>query len=106
MKKTLVIFIGVLLLTSLAFGEVTKVGTTAAGFLSIDVGAQAVSMGGAYVAVANDATAMYWNPAGIARSNQYQALFNHSKWIADISINYMGVVIPVYGLGTDRKSVV
>ena len=100
MKKTLVIFIGVLLLTSLAFGEVTKVGTTAAGFLSIDVGAQAVSMGGAYVAVANDATAMYWNPAGIARSNQYQALFNHSKWIADISINYMGVVIPVYGLGT------
>ncbi len=100
MKRTLVIFIGVLLLTSLAFGGVTKVGTTAAGFLSIDVGAQAVSMGGAYVAVANDATSMYWNVAGIARIQNYQAVFNHSKWIADVNINYLGMVIPLYNVGT------
>ena len=59
MKTTMFVLIGILLFSSLGFaGEVTKVGTTVAGFLSIDVGAQAVGMGGAYVAVAADATAI------------------------------------------------
>ncbi len=80
--------------------EVTKVGTTAAKFLSIPVGARAVGMGGAFVAVANDASAMYWNPAGIARLTRSEALFTHSDWIADINFNYAGVVMPIAGLGT------
>ena len=54
---------------------VTKVGTTAGKFLSIPVGARALGMGGAFVAVANDVSAMYWNPAGIAGVYQTEALF-------------------------------
>ena len=46
------------------FGGNTKVGTTVAQFLKIPVGARAQGMGSAFVAVANDATAIYWNPAG------------------------------------------
>ena len=66
---------GVLVCTALLFvltngQEVTKVGTTAAKFLSIPVGARAVGMGGAFVAVADDASSLYWNPAGIARLSQ------------------------------------
>jgi hypothetical protein len=80
--------------------EVTKAGTTSAKFLSIPVGARAVGMGGAFVAVANDASAMYWNPAGIARLDRSEALFTHSDWIADINFNYGGVVLPIEGLGT------
>ncbi len=34
-------------------------------FLSIGVGARALGMGGAFVAVADDASAAYWNPAGL-----------------------------------------
>jgi len=101
MKKIMVVLIGILLFSSLGLSdEVSKVGTTAAGFLSIDVGAQAVSMGGAYVAVAEDVTAMYWNPSGIARAENFKALFHHTQWIADISLNYMGVVAPLPGIGT------
>lgn len=41
----------------------------AAGF-SI-VGPRALGMGGAFVAVANDSTAVYWNPAGLAKSGRW-----------------------------------
>jgi hypothetical protein len=101
MKRIVVLLMGLLLLSSLGMtDEVTKVGTTAVGFLNIDVGAQAVAMGGAYAAVAQDATAMYWNPSGIARSEQFEALFQHTRWIADISLNYLGIVIPIRGVGS------
>ena len=43
--------------------DVSKVGTTAADFLNIDVGPRAMAMGGAFVGAADDASAMYWNPA-------------------------------------------
>ena len=43
----------------------TNVATTAASFLEIGAGAKSLSMGGAYVSVANDVSALYWNPSGI-----------------------------------------
>lgn len=80
--------------------QVTKVGTTAAKFLSVPVGSRALGMGGAFVAVANDASAMYWNPSGLARLFQLEALFSHANWLADIDFNYGGVVIPLEEFGT------
>lgn len=106
MNTLLRLLLPVLLLAggSSAFGQegqtVTKVGTTAAKFLSIPVSARAVAMGGAFAAIANDASAMYWNPAGISLLYQSEAMFSHSAWIADISFNYGGIVLPVEGLGS------
>ena len=57
----------VLLLISFLFStEINGNGTTAANFLEMDIGCAATSMGGAYVSVANDISAAYWNPAGLA----------------------------------------
>jgi hypothetical protein len=78
---------------------VTKVGTTAANFLAIDVGPRANGMGSAYVSIANDVTAMYWNPAGIARMENYDVLFSSARWIADVSFNYAGAVVPLGDFG-------
>ena len=80
--------------------EVSKAGTTAAGFLNVDVGARAIGMGGAFVAMADDATAMYWNPAGIARFSRSQVNFTHMRWIADITFNYAALIVPVPRVGT------
>jgi hypothetical protein len=95
MRKYIPLMLGLLLVIhAQAFAQtVTKTGTTSAGFLAIDVGPRAIGMGSAYVSVANDATAMYWNPAGIAGLESFQAIFTNSKWIEDLSFNYAGAVL-------------
>ncbi|PIS27858.1 MAG: hypothetical protein COT43_08375 [Candidatus Marinimicrobia bacterium CG08_land_8_20_14_0_20_45_22] len=75
-------------------GRLTNVGTTAAPFLEVGVGSRAIGMGGAFVAVANDVSALYWNPAGIARMQNAEAVFERVEWLSDISFNYLGAVIP------------
>ena len=71
-----------------------KVGTFDGQFLKIDVGARGSAMGGAFVAVADDATALYWNAAGIARidSDKSQLSLNHANWPADLSFDQVGYV--------------
>ncbi|NOZ55264.1 MAG: UPF0164 family protein [Calditrichaeota bacterium] len=75
--------------------KVTNVGTNAAAFLEIGVGARAVGMGSAFVATANDATAMYWNPAGIGRLSKIEATFTHASWFVGTNFDYAGFAVPV-----------
>jgi hypothetical protein len=63
--------------------NVSKVGTTAADFLQIGVGSRAVSMGGAYVAVANDVASLRWNPAGAAAIEGNELMASHSACVDD-----------------------
>jgi len=71
-----------------------KVGTFDGQFLKIGVGARAAAMGGAFVAVADDASALYWNAAGIARIDQDKSelQFNHAIWPADMKFTQIGYV--------------
>mgnify|MGYP006299183983 CR=1 FL=1 len=55
----------------------TGAGEYAADFLNIDVGARAAGMGGAFTAIADDATAFYWNPAGLASQNELRIHADH-----------------------------
>ena len=79
--------------------NVSKVGTTAASFLEIGVGAPANAMGGAFVGRANDASTLYWNVGGIATLDQYEAILVHTTWIADTKFDYAGLVIPLGTFG-------
>jgi len=63
-----------------------KVGTFDGQFLKIPVGAQATAMGGSFVAVADDASAVFWNPAGIARLSGSILAVHHTEWVADINL--------------------
>ena len=93
MKKNYKVIFTLIIIAS-AYG-VNKTGTTSAKFLSIGVGSSAVGMGGAFTAVADDATAMYWNPAGLSFHNTKEIYFNHANWIADISFDYFGLTLPL-----------
>jgi len=71
-----------------------KVGTFDGQFLKIAVGARAAAMGGAFVGVADDATAVYWNAAGIARidKDKSELSLNHANWPAELSFDQVAYV--------------
>ena len=63
-------------------------------FLKMGAGAKAVAMGEAYVAVANDVTSTYWNPAGLANLHSLGVHFTHNKWFQDVSHEFVALSIP------------
>lgn len=76
-----------------------RAGTSAAAFLKIAVGARASGLGEAFVAVANDPTAIYWNPAGLASLQRREILFAHIEWPGDIRYEYLSYVLPSQRFG-------
>ncbi len=67
-----------------------RAGISTAQFLKIGVGSRATAMGDAFVAVANDVSALYWNPAGVVQSQQNEVIFSHNQWLVDISHEFLG----------------
>ena len=98
---TVLILLGVLVVgNTTGWSITTNVATTAGQFLKIGVGTRATAMGEAFVAVANDASALYWNPAGLGLLKHREFLFTQTKWIADIQYSFLGAVMPLKGRGT------
>jgi hypothetical protein len=89
-----------LLMSSSLFATQSKVATTAAQFLGIGQGARALSTGGAFSAVADDPSALYWNVAGAANLEKNSLLFSHTKWFADISYQYFAFTYKLGFAGT------
>lgn len=79
---------------------ISKTGTTSGQFLHIPVGARATALGGAVTASSLDATALVWNPAGIASVQNRQIMIEHSEWFAGIRHNFVGGVLPLGKAGT------
>ncbi len=73
----------------------TKVGTTAANFLQIEVGARAVAMGGAYTGLGGDPSSLYWNTAGIGLSGHGAVQYQFGKRYADITQHFAAVTLPL-----------
>jgi Uncharacterised protein family (UPF0164) len=100
----------ILVATVFAFGaasaaEVSKRGTSAAPFLQFGIGGRATGMGKAFTAVANDASTMYWNPAGMERLPSGAITFSYMNWIANMSFINAGMVLKAGTVGSFGISV-
>lgn len=74
-----------------------RAGISAFQFLKIGVGARGVGMGESFVAVANDASALYWNPAGLVQFEDNQVIASHTEYVVDIKHDYFGLVYHLSG---------
>lgn len=82
-----------------------KVGTAGAQFLELGVSARAVGMGEAFLSICDDASAVYYNPAGLTQVRQREAMFTHIAYPVDINYEFAALAYPtprfggVWGLG-------
>ncbi|MBL1211979.1 MAG: PorV/PorQ family protein [Ignavibacteriae bacterium] len=102
MKKIiLIIFLGLTFSSTMHAQSFPTLGGQRAGistlqFLKIGVGGRAAAMGESFIAVADDASALYWNPAGLVQKKENQIMFSHNEWVVDIQHEFAGAV---YHLG-------
>jgi len=68
-----------------------RVGISAFQSLKIGVGARGVGMGESFVAVANDVSSLYWNPAGLIQGTDDEVMASHTEYFADINHDFLGV---------------
>lgn len=80
---------------ALAAKSFEKVGTIGGQFLKIGIGARATGMGGAFAAVADDASSVYWNPAGVSRLSGSIISINHAVWVADVNVTQAAYIFSV-----------
>lgn len=60
----------------------SRSGTTTMPLLRIGQGPRAAALGESYVSVADDASALYWNPAGLGQLNLHQFALSHHQWFS------------------------
>jgi len=85
-------------------------GSHAAEFLSHGVGARALGMGSAFVAIADDATATYWNPAGLTKvkKHSFSAMYSDTfstgdgSWLSKglVTYNFVNYVYQIEDIGS------
>jgi long-subunit fatty acid transport protein len=92
--KNILCLVFVLALSVSLFAGKSKVGTTAYPFLKIGVGAKSLSMGGAFVGLADDESAVYYNPAGIIGFQQKAISGSYMNYIAGIQSGNLIAILP------------
>ena len=96
MPKKILILTAALLFSasSLNFSQ-TVLSKYAGEFMAIGIGGRPLGMGGAFVGIANDVTAGYYNPAGLANINYPQISLMHSEQFGNlVNYDYAAVGIP------------
>src|SRR5437763_25835 len=76
-------------------GVFSKVGATMGNFLTMPVGARAMALGSGFVGIADDPTALFWNPAGITLQPGATAAYSYTAMIAGTGVNFAGATYPL-----------
>lgn len=87
-----------MLLGSRIHGAEEETGGYAGAFLQGGIGARAIALGNTFSAIADDGSALFWNPAGLPLINRYELSIMHSMMFEDRAKNYASVNLPMDGL--------
>jgi hypothetical protein len=77
-----------LLLCGVLHAQNPNLGTSGAQFLKIPVGCRAAALGGAFTSFGNDATVLFWNPAGVVGVKGSALSVSHEEWWAGSRLNH------------------
>lgn len=84
-------------------------GTGAADFLKIPVGARETSLGGAFTAVADNADAVFYNPAGLGRLELAEVSYAYNDYLPGVSQQWLAAAFPsahgALGLGVNYLNI-
>jgi hypothetical protein len=89
-----------LLPAATAFAGNPNIGTAGAQFLQIPVGARATAMGGAVVGHIDDATSLFWNPAGIVGVPSGSLFAGYTSWWASVGLSHAAFVYSIDEVGS------
>ena len=97
MRNCIFILLLIVYMCNLGFTKTKYAGS----FLELGVGARALAMGGANVALSNDAFGAYWNPSGLAFLSNYQAAAMYANGFNRLEKhNFASIAVPVFGGAT------
>jgi len=80
-------------------GSDERKGTGGALELRLPVGPRGTALGSSIVSDAYGIDALFWNPAGLATIERTEAMFTHTRYFADMNLNYAAVGTKL-GFGT------
>ncbi|MCK4979481.1 MAG: PorV/PorQ family protein [Candidatus Delongbacteria bacterium] len=95
MNKKLLILVTLIMVFVPATLAQDKAGTAGMPFLKIDVTARAFAMGGAFIGLSDDASTLYYNPAGLMNLKSIEFVSAYNMYLADIAYSYAGVTYPL-----------
>jgi hypothetical protein len=102
-KNLTIIGLAILALFLIPSWSQASSGTEGASFLDIPVGAGPAALGAAYTALATDAYAPTWNPAGLGRLSGTEAAAQHLTYLESMNYEYLSFVHPLNAPGADTK---
>jgi outer membrane protein OmpA-like peptidoglycan-associated protein len=92
-----------LLVALLAFLDFGGSGTSVLPLLQVGQGVRAAALGEAGIGLADDASALYWNPAGLGRVSRYHFTLSHHEWFGNIRDEVVHAAFPgragAFGIG-------
>ncbi len=92
-KLEFILIAGLVVFSSALAGGFKKY---AGEFMNLGAGSRFTGMAGAGVAMVNDASASYWNPAGLVNAKGFQIEFMHSKqFISSIQHDFLALSHPI-----------
>jgi len=105
MKKTYTLIFSIIF-SAILFAQNPNLGSSGAQFLKIPLSAKASGMAGAVVGLTDDASSIFWNPAGIAKVQATDLHFSYMKWFDLFDMNAAAIAYNLGEMGVIGASVV